>query len=84
MYYSSTTGTLSVSVFCFKVLWSIPFGWLQWLLILVAMVISGSVLVITFWPVVRDDTKATAFATMATIVVLHALLAIGCKVTLHK
>ena len=45
------------------------------------MVISGSVLVLTFWPVVRDDTKVTAFATVASIVVLHALLAIGCKVS---
>ncbi|KAJ8345828.1 hypothetical protein SKAU_G00300210 [Synaphobranchus kaupii] len=62
-----------------SVLWIIPFEWLQWLLILVAMVISGSLLVVTFWPVVRDDTKLTAFATMITIVVLHALLAIGCK-----
>ncbi|XP_066497906.1 protein YIPF2 [Hoplias malabaricus] len=62
-----------------SILWVIPYGWLQWLLILVAMVISGSMLVITFWPVVRDDTKTTAFVTMATILVLHALLAIGCK-----
>lgn len=62
-----------------SVLWILPFEWLRWLLIMVAMVISGSVLVLTFWPVVRDDTKVTAFATVATIVVLHALLSIGCK-----
>jgi len=49
-------------------------------LIVIAMVISGSVLVMTFWPAVRDDTKLTAFATMAVIVSLHALLAVGCKV----
>ncbi|XP_055049461.2 protein YIPF2 [Misgurnus anguillicaudatus] len=62
-----------------SILWTIPFNWLQWLLILVALVISGSVLVITFWPAVRDDTKLTAFATMAVIVFLHALLAVGFK-----
>lgn len=62
-----------------SILWAIPFNWMQWLLIVVAMVISGSVLVITFWPAVRDDTKLTAFATMAVIVSLHALLAIGFK-----
>ncbi|KAL2101266.1 hypothetical protein ACEWY4_003027 [Coilia grayii] len=62
-----------------SVLWSIPFQWVQWTLILIAMVISGSVLVLTFWPVVRDDTKMTAFAIVASIVVLHTLLAIGCK-----
>ncbi|KAA0705608.1 Protein YIPF2 YIP1 family member 2 [Triplophysa tibetana] len=62
-----------------SILWTISFNWMQWLLIVVAMVISGSVLVITFWPTVRDDTKLTAFATMAVIVSLHALLAIGFK-----
>ncbi|XP_072225801.1 protein YIPF2 [Leuresthes tenuis] len=62
-----------------SILWIIPFEWLQWTLILVAMLISGSVLVLTFWPVVRDDTKVMAVATVVTIVVLHTLLAIGCK-----
>ncbi|KAM9457073.1 protein YIPF2 [Clarias gariepinus] len=62
-----------------SILWIIPFGWLQWLLILIAMLVSGSLLVITFWPAVRDDSKTTAFAVIAAIVLLHALLAIGCK-----
>lgn len=62
-----------------SVLWIIPFEWLHWTLILVAMVISGSVLVLTFWPVVRDDSRVMAVATVATIVVLHTLLAVGCK-----
>lgn len=62
-------------------MWIIPFEWLRWTLILVAMVISGSVLVLTFWPVVREDTKVMAVATVVTIVVLHTLLAIGCKVS---
>ncbi|TKS92364.1 Protein YIPF1 YIP1 family member 1 [Collichthys lucidus] len=62
-----------------SVLWIIPYEWVRWTLIVVAMVISGSVLVLTFWPVVRDDTKVMAVATVATIVVLHTLLAIGCK-----
>ncbi|CAI5674112.1 unnamed protein product [Oreochromis niloticus] len=62
-----------------SVLWIIPYDWLRWTLILIAMVISGSVLVLTFWPVVRDDTKVTAVATVVTIVVLHTLLAVGCK-----
>ncbi|XP_029014049.1 protein YIPF2 [Betta splendens] len=62
-----------------SVLWIIPSEWLHWTLVLVAMAISGSVLVLTFWPVVRDDTKLTAVATVGTIIVLHALLAVGCK-----
>ncbi|KAF6721608.1 Protein YIPF1 [Oryzias melastigma] len=62
-----------------SVLWSIPVQWLQWILVLVSMGVSGSVLVLTFWPVVRDDTKVMAAATLATILVLHTLLAVGCK-----
>uniref|UniRef100_A0A673NCP4 Protein YIPF n=1 Tax=Sinocyclocheilus rhinocerous TaxID=307959 RepID=A0A673NCP4_9TELE len=63
-----------------SILWTISVYWPEWLLIVIAMVISGSVLVMTFWPAVRDDTKLTAFATMAVIVSLHALLAVGFKV----
>ncbi|XP_042361793.1 protein YIPF2 isoform X2 [Plectropomus leopardus] len=48
-----------------SVLWIIPFEWLRWTLILVAMMISGSVLVLTFWPVVCDDTKMYFFQTAA-------------------
>ncbi|KPP62559.1 protein YIPF1-like [Scleropages formosus] len=62
-----------------SILWIFPWDWLRWLLIIIALLISGSLLILTFWPVVRDDTKLTAFATVATIIVLHALLAIGCK-----
>ncbi|XP_061567482.1 protein YIPF2 [Cololabis saira] len=62
-----------------SVLWIIPYDWLQWTLALVAMVISSSVLVLTFWPVVREDTRVMAAATVMTVIVLHALLAVGCK-----
>lgn len=67
-------------LFPLQVFWIIPFEWLHWTLIVIAILISGSVLVLTFWPVVHDDTKVVAVATVATIVVLHTLLAIGCKV----
>ncbi|XP_072298524.1 protein YIPF2 [Eucyclogobius newberryi] len=62
-----------------SILWILPFEWLRWTLMVVAMVISGSVLVLTFWPAVREDTKPMAVSTVVTIVALHALLAIGCK-----
>ncbi|KAH0628644.1 hypothetical protein JD844_010026 [Phrynosoma platyrhinos] len=61
------------------VLWLIPVPWLQWLLIVFAMGLSGSVLVLTFWPVIRSDTKPAACAILAIIISLHVLLAIGCK-----
>ncbi|XP_062975137.1 protein YIPF2 [Elgaria multicarinata webbii] len=61
------------------ILWLIPIPWLQWLLIVFAVGLSGSVLVLTFWPVIRSDTKPAACAIMAVIISLHVLLAIGCK-----
>ncbi|XP_041091655.1 protein YIPF2 [Polyodon spathula] len=62
-----------------SILWIIPVDWLRWLLILLAMALSGSVLVLTFWPVIRDDTKPSSIATVTAILLLHALLAVGCK-----
>ncbi|XP_020647255.2 protein YIPF2 [Pogona vitticeps] len=61
------------------VLWLIPVPWLQWLLIIFAVGLSGAVLVLTFWPIIRSDTKPAACAILAVIVSLHILLAIGCK-----
>ncbi|XP_061694364.1 protein YIPF1 [Syngnathoides biaculeatus] len=61
------------------VLWIIPFEWLQWLTVLVALCLSGSVLVITFWPAVRDDQPKIIAAVMLAIVLLNVLLAVGCK-----
>ncbi|XP_042354436.1 protein YIPF1 [Plectropomus leopardus] len=61
------------------VLWILPFEWLQWCTIVVALCLSGSVLVLTFWPAVRDDHPKVMIAVMSAIVVLNALLAVGCK-----
>ncbi|XP_078526542.1 protein YIPF1 [Lissotriton helveticus] len=60
-------------------LWIFPFESMRWILVVLAMFISGSVLVLTFWPAVRDDNRRIAIATVVTIVLLHALLAVGCK-----
>ncbi|XP_066474219.1 protein YIPF2 [Tiliqua scincoides] len=61
------------------VLWLIPILWLQWFLLVFAVGLSGSLLVLTFWPVIRSDTKVTACAMLTVIVSLHVLLAAGCK-----
>ncbi|XP_018608802.1 protein YIPF1 [Scleropages formosus] len=61
------------------VLWIIPNEPVRWISIVVAMCLSGSVLVLTFWPAVRDDHHRIAIATMSTIVAFHVLLAVGCK-----
>ncbi|KAM4675459.1 protein YIPF2 [Discoglossus pictus] len=61
------------------VLWLFPYEWLRWTLILVAMSLSGSVLIFAFWPHVRRDNKMVAIIMLASMMALHALLAIGFK-----
>lgn len=61
------------------VLWIIPYEWLRWSSILVALCLSGSVLMITFWPAVRDDHPRVTIAILLGIELLNILLAVGCK-----
>lgn len=63
-----------------QVLWLIPVPWLQWLFGGLALALSAASLVFTLWPVVREDTRAVAAVLLSTVVLLHALLAVGCKV----
>lgn len=65
----------------YKVIWILPFEWLRWFSIVVALCLSGSVLVLTFWPAVRDDHPKIMVAVLSTIVTLNILLAVGCKVS---
>ncbi|XP_027708521.1 protein YIPF1 [Vombatus ursinus] len=60
------------------VLWIIPQKAVRWVLVMVALGLSGSVLVMTFWPAVRDDSRRIAVATIVTIIFLHTLLSVGC------
>lgn len=61
------------------VIWILPYEWVRWCSVVVALCLSGSVLVMTFWPTVRDDHPKVMVATMAAIVTLNILLAVGCK-----
>ncbi|XP_076831833.1 protein YIPF1 [Brachyhypopomus gauderio] len=61
------------------VLWIIPNEGLRWCSIVVALCLSGSVLVFTFLPALRDDRPRVVMAITSTIVALHVLLAVGCK-----
>ncbi|MCI4386217.1 hypothetical protein PGIGA_G00059800 [Pangasianodon gigas] len=67
----------------YQVLWVVPSEVLRWSSIVVALCLSGSVLVLTFWPVMRDDRPRVVLAVLSSVVALHVLLAIGCKVRLH-
>lgn len=72
----------SFSLLIFQILWIIPQKILRWILLTIALSVSGSVLVMTFWPAVREDNRRIALATMLVIVLLHLLLSVGCLVSL--
>lgn len=72
---------LLASCLCYpQVLWLIPVPWLQWLFGALALALSAAGLVFTLWPVVREDTRLAAGVLLSVVVLLHALLAMGCKV----
>ncbi|XP_036877754.1 protein YIPF1 isoform X1 [Manis javanica] len=60
------------------ILWIIPQKAVRWILVTIALGISGSVLAMTFWPAVREDNRRIALATIMTVVLLHTLLSVGC------
>ncbi|XP_060065239.1 protein YIPF1-like [Ylistrum balloti] len=62
-----------------SILWVVQVDWLQWILVLVGAVLSGSVLTLIFWPVFRDGNKRTAWAVVIIIFLLHTSLAVGFK-----
>ncbi|XP_073910179.1 protein YIPF2 isoform X3 [Castor canadensis] len=77
-----TVSVYGYSLFVFiptVVLWLIPVPWLQWLFGALALALSAAGLVFTLWPVVREDTRLVAAVLLSTVVLLHALLAMGCK-----
>lgn len=67
----------------FQILWIIPQKAVRWILVTIALGISGSVLAMTFWPAVREDNRRIALATIVTVVLLHTLLSVGCLVWTH-
>lgn len=60
-------------------MWAIPYEPLHWITIVVALCLSGSVLVLTFWPVVREDQLRVTASVLSVIILLHVLLALCCK-----
>ncbi|CAF3722701.1 unnamed protein product, partial [Rotaria sordida] len=59
-----------------SILWIIPIIWLQWLLTIIASLISGSVLIVTFWPTVNYGRKHFSALSMLVILFIHLLMAI--------
>lgn len=71
---------VAICLCCPQVLWLIPVPWLQWLFGVLALALSAAGLVFTLWPIVREDTRLVASVLLSVVVLLHALLALGCKV----
>ncbi|XP_056388126.1 protein YIPF1 [Hyla sarda] len=61
-----------------SILWIVHSEILRWVLMSLAMCLSGAVLMLTFWPAVREDNRKIAISTLVAIMVLHVLLAVGC------
>jgi hypothetical protein len=62
-----------------SILWIAPYDWLRWILVIIGVFSSGSVLAMTFWRAVEDDNRKYAITTIVVIIVLHFVLGLGFK-----
>ncbi|VDK42682.1 unnamed protein product [Anisakis simplex] len=71
----------SLSIFIpVSILWVIDVQWFRWLLIVVSVISSGSVLMGSIWPAIRNDhNRAIAIGCGGMVLLLLSLLAIGFK-----
>ncbi|VDK62961.1 unnamed protein product [Onchocerca ochengi] len=71
----------SLSIFIpVSILWVLQAQWFRWILIFLSVALSGSVLVSSIWPAVKNDrNKAIALGTILSILLLHSLVAVGFK-----
>lgn len=60
-----------------SLLWLIQNNFLQWLLVLVGAGMSGAVLVLTLWPIFKENANRTSLILIGVIIGLHLLLACG-------
>lgn len=60
-----------------SILWIIPIIWLQWLLTIMSSLISGSVLIVTFWSTVNASRKRFFALSMLALLFIHLLMAIS-------
>lgn len=75
----------SLAVFIpISIMWVVPYDWLRWIFVLIGVISSGSVLGLTFWRAVEDDSRKVATFSILTILVLHTTLAIGFKMYFFK
>jgi hypothetical protein len=54
----------------------ISITWLQWFLTIISSLISGSVLIVTFWPTINSEQKRFNALSMLIVLLTHLLMAI--------
>ncbi len=59
-----------------SILWMISITWLQWFLTIISSLISGSVLIVTFWPTINSEQKRFNALSMLIVLLTHLLMAI--------
>lgn len=59
-----------------SILWIIPVGWIQWSLTIFASLVSGSVLIVTFWPSVNTENRRFGAISILVVLFAHLLMAI--------
>ncbi|KAM5172639.1 protein YIPF2 [Mantella aurantiaca] len=57
----------------------VPYEIFRWIILLLAMCLSAFVLILAFWPHIRRDNKMVSIGMVTSMVILHVLLAVGCK-----
>lgn len=60
-----------------SILWLVNISFLQWFFVMIAMVLSGTVLVLTFYPAFKEEKLSIYGPILGGIFLLHGLLAIG-------
>lgn len=60
-----------------SVLWTIPFPFIQWTLVIVGATLSGSVLVLALWGPLNSIPKGLVLSLLAGVIFCHFLLAAG-------
>ncbi|XP_052777216.1 protein YIPF1-like [Mya arenaria] len=60
-----------------SILWVVNITWFKWVLVVLGAVLSGGVLVLTFWPAMKHDTRKVAGIFVGIIFILHLALAAG-------
>uniref|UniRef100_T1IH16 Glutathione peroxidase n=1 Tax=Strigamia maritima TaxID=126957 RepID=T1IH16_STRMM len=68
----------SLSVYVpLSIFWVIQVRALQWILVVIGSILSGTVLLMTFWPTVSHDSRKVSISVMVIIAALHFMLATG-------